>query len=94
MQGVMNVKIKDEIMKCFIFTAISAGISILTLFADPIDVPSEYDATTETWIGSVAALTNALKTCKAGDTIRLARGVYDVTSLTNMRRRADGRRAG
>ena len=52
MQGVLNVKIKDEIMKRFIFTAISAGISVLPLFADPIDVPSEYDAATETWVGN------------------------------------------
>ena len=34
-------------------------------------------------IGDVDALTNALKTCSAGDTISLSKGIYDIAFMTN-----------
>ena len=44
-------------------------------FAEDIPVPST-EVEPGVWVGDVVALTNALKTCKAGDTIILAKGTY------------------
>lgn len=41
------------------------------------------DPETGMQIGDVDALTNALKTCSAGDTISLSKGIYDVSFMTN-----------
>ena len=52
--------------------------------AAEITVPSTYDEASGKWIGDIHALTNALHQSKStANTIYLAKGEYDVTSLTN-----------
>ncbi len=50
-------------------------------FAADVTVPSTYDAETDTWIGDVDFLTNALKNAVANQTIYLSKGVYDLSPL-------------
>ena len=58
-----------------------------------VTIPSTYDSATDTWVGDVDALTNALKTCSAGDTISLSKGVYDISFMTNSPMSTSGRTA-
>ena len=53
--------------------------------SDDVTVPSTYDAETDTWIGDVVALTNALKNAVANQTIYLSKGVYDISALSDDR---------
>ena len=46
-------------------------------------VPSVYDEKTDTWIGDVTALTNAIMNVAQNETIVLEKGIYDVSFLTN-----------
>ena len=65
-------------MKKVMISAAVAGL-VFAVSGDIIEVQSTNNVETGTWVGNVAALTNALITCKAGDTIVLAKGVYDLT---------------
>ena len=61
---------------------IAASCLALAAFAavSAADIPvSSTEVEPGVWVGDVVALTNALKTCKAGDTIILAKGTYDLT---------------
>ena len=65
---------------------IALGFSILlcalALGAD-VTIPSTYDEESDTWIGDVTELTNAIKTAVANQKIILSKGVYDLSPLTN-----------
>ncbi len=65
---------KRIVASCLALAAFAAA------FADDIPVSST-EVEPGVWVGDVVALTNALKTCKAGDTIILAKGTYDLTPL-------------
>lgn len=47
------------------------------------EISSRYDETTGKWIGNVTELTNALTQSASGAVINLAKGVYDLSVLTN-----------
>ena len=66
---------------------VSRKIALLVAFAAcagfgaDVTIPSTYDAETDTWIGDVVALTNALKNVVKNQTITLSKGVYDLSVL-------------
>ena len=70
-------------MKRAITCVCLAAIACFVAHGEDVTVPSSYDAESDTWIGDVDALTNALKTCSADDVIILEKGVYDVSFMTN-----------
>ena len=60
------------------------GFAIVAVaYGAGVTVTSSWDEETQTWIGDVVALTNALNKCSAGDVIRLEKGVYDIAFMTN-----------
>jgi len=70
-------------MKKRIVASCLALAAFAVAFADDVTVPSTYDAETDTWIGDVVALTNALKNATANQIIYLEKGVYDLSPVTN-----------
>ena len=72
-------------MKKRIAASCLALAAVAAAFADDVTVPSTYDAETDTWIGDVVALTNALKNAVNDQTIYLSKGVYDISALSDDR---------
>ena len=46
-------------------------------------IHSTYDEETEQWVGNFDELTNAVKSCSDWSTIKLEKGIYDISPLTN-----------
>ena len=65
--------------------ALIAAFAVCGAYGDDVTITSTYDAETDTWIGDVVALTNALKNAEADQTIYLEKGVYDLSSLSDDR---------
>ena len=60
----------------------SVSLCALAHGAD-VTIPSTYDEVSDTWIGDVTALTNAIATSSGWHKIILSKGVYDLSPLTN-----------
>lgn len=60
----------------------SVSLCALAHGAD-VTIPSTYDEASDTWIGDVTALTNAIATSSGWHKIILSKGVYDLSPLTN-----------
>ena len=71
----------SDIERFLLVTALM--VTCIAALGAEYSVTSAYDATSQTWIGNVDALTNALKTAARYDTIKLSAGVYDLSLLTN-----------
>jgi len=65
--------------------ALIAAFAVCGAYGDDVTITSTYDAETDTWIGDVVALTNALKNAVANQTIYLEKGVYDLSALSDDR---------
>lgn len=59
------------------------GLTSTVFGAKTWEITSEYDAATGKWIGNVTELTNALTQSDSSAIINLAKGVYDLSVLTN-----------
>jgi len=46
-------------------------------------IPSTYDESTGQWVGDVVELTNVLSTIGTWQTVKLSKGVYDISMMTN-----------
>ena len=69
---------KDRIA-CLLF----AAAACFGVHGADVTVTSTWDADTQTWIGNVTELTNALRNAVNNQTVYLSKGMYDISSLTN-----------
>lgn len=64
-----------------------AGLAVILLcwgvFAADVTIPSTWDEASQTYIGDVIALTNAMANLAANQTVYLSRGVYDLSFLAD-----------
>ena len=73
---------KDSAFIRKIALAFSVPLCAMVYGAD-VTIPSTYDEASGTWIGDVAALTNAIMNTISNQKIFLSKGVYDLSPLTN-----------
>ena len=70
-------------MKYRIASLLFAVAACLGTHGADVTVSSTWDPATQTWIGNVTELTNALRNAANNQTVLLSRGVYDLSPLTN-----------